>query len=55
MKKLPEIPKTWLLAMMLGGLMGLRAFGIDTFVTAGLSAILGWIGHDTFLKKIGPK
>lgn len=40
---LPEIPNSWLIALVLVGLVILRAFGIDTFVTAGLSVIIGYL------------
>jgi len=41
--KLPDIPQTWFILALLVGLMGLRAMGIDTFVTAGLSSIIGYL------------
>lgn len=54
MKNLPEIPKSWMLMTSLVGLMILRGYGIDSFVTAGLSVVIGWLGHDTFLKSYKP-
>ena len=39
----PEIPKSYLVALLLVGLVVLRLFGIDTYVTALLSAIGGYI------------
>jgi len=39
----PEIPQTWLIGLLIAGLMGMRAFGIDSFTTAGLSAIIGYL------------
>jgi hypothetical protein len=41
--KLPEIPKSWLILILGVGLIGLRLFGIDTFVTAALSAIIAYL------------
>ena len=38
-----EIPQTWLIAGLGVGLIAMRCFGIDTFVTAGLSIILGYL------------
>ena len=40
---LPEIPRTWLIGILLVGLISLRAFGIDTFITAGITAIITWL------------
>jgi len=42
-KNLPEIPKTWLIALLLLGCIVLRGFGIDTFVTAALMAMVGYL------------
>jgi len=39
----PEIPITYIVALLVIGLVILRAFGIDTFTTAGLSMIIGYI------------
>ena len=43
MMKLPEIPTTWLIALLLVGLVSLRAFGIDTWTTAALSTLIGYL------------
>lgn len=40
---LPEIPNSWIIAILLFGLVILRAFGIDSFTTAGISLIIGYI------------
>ena len=40
---LPEIPDSWLVAILLVGLIIMRGFGIDTWVTASISVILGWL------------
>lgn len=41
--ELPEIPKTWLIAALLVALVVLRAFGIDSFTTAGLGILIGYL------------
>lgn len=41
--KLPDIPKSWLIGVLLVGLVILRALDIDSFTTAGLSIIIGWL------------
>ena len=41
--KLPEIPTTWLVAILLIGLITMRFFGIDSFTTASLSLIIGYL------------
>jgi len=47
-KDLPEIPKSWMICSLLITLIILRCFGIDTFVTAGISIIIGYLtGKDT--------
>ena len=43
MTKLPEIPVTWLIALLMVGLVALRAFGIDAWTTAALSIIIGYL------------
>lgn len=43
MENLPEIPKSWIIAMILIGMIIMRTFGIDTWVTASLSLIMGWL------------
>lgn len=40
---LPDIPKTWLVAMMLIGMIVLRAFGIDSWTTAAISSVMGYL------------
>jgi uncharacterized membrane protein AbrB (regulator of aidB expression) len=41
--KLPDIPKTWIIAFLLIGLIVLRAFDIDSWTTASISTIIGWL------------
>lgn len=38
-----EIPLTWLVAFIFSGLVILRAFGIDSYTTAALGLIVGWL------------
>lgn len=46
--KLPEIPRSWLVAGVMIMLVALRAIGIDTYITAALSSIVGYvIGRDS--------
>ena len=40
---LPEIPMTWLMAVFLVAMVLLRAFGIDSWTTAILSSIAGFL------------
>jgi hypothetical protein len=40
---LPEIPKTWLIGVLMVGMCVLRAINIDTFTTAGLSAVIFYL------------
>jgi len=40
---LPEIPKSYIILFFLAGMVVLRAMGIDTFVTAGLSLVAGYL------------
>jgi hypothetical protein len=40
---LPEIPQSFLIMLLLISLVVMRMCGIDTFVTAGLSAISGYL------------
>lgn len=42
-KKLPEIPKTWIICLLLIGLVVLRLFGIDTWTTAAISTLVGYV------------
>lgn len=41
--KFPEIPKTYLIAMLVIALVVMRCFGIDSFTTAGIATIIGYI------------
>jgi len=41
--ELPEIPRSWLIMILMCGLIMLRGFGIDTFVTAGISALIAYL------------
>lgn len=41
--KLPEIPQSWLILLLMIGLVTLRAFGIDSWTTAALSVIIGYL------------
>lgn len=43
MFKPQEIPQTWLVALLFFGLVIMRMFGIDSFTTAGLSLVIGYI------------
>lgn len=40
---LPEIPQSWLIGLLLAGLIVLRIFGIDSWTTAALSMIIGYL------------
>jgi len=40
---LPEIPKSWLIALLMVCMTILRAYGFDTFVTAALSGIIFYL------------
>lgn len=41
--KFPEIPHTWLIGGLMGGLILLRCLGIDSWTTASLSLIIGYM------------
>jgi len=41
--KLPEIPKSYLIALFLVSMVVLRGFGIDSIVTASLASISGYL------------
>jgi hypothetical protein len=43
MSKLPEIPATWTIFILVVGLVILRAFGIDTWTTAAISTLVGYL------------
>jgi hypothetical protein len=38
-----EIPQTWLIALLLVCLVAMRFYGIDSFTTAGISLLIGYI------------
>jgi hypothetical protein len=40
---LPEIPKTWIVCLLMVGMVSMRCFGIDTWTTSALSIIIGWL------------
>ena len=42
-KTLPEIPNTWLIALLFAALVMLRIYGIDSFTTAGISLLIGYV------------
>jgi len=39
----PEIPNSWLIAALMVGLIILRAYGIDSWTTAALSIVIGYM------------
>jgi hypothetical protein len=39
----PEIPQSWLVAGLIASLVILRAFNIDSFTTAGLGLLIGYV------------
>jgi len=41
--ELPNIPHSWLIALLLVCLVVLRAYGIDSFTTASISMIIGYL------------
>jgi len=41
--KFEEFPKTWLVALLFIGLVILAALKIDSFVTAGISLLIGYV------------
>lgn len=43
MTQAQELPKTWLIAFLFLGLVVMRMFGIDSFTTAGISLLIGYI------------
>ena len=43
MKGIPEIPQSWLCLALLVGLIVLRAMGQDTWITASISSIMGYL------------
>lgn len=40
---LPEIPVSWIIAALIIGLVTLRAMNIDSWTTAAISTIIGWL------------
>ena len=40
---LPEIPRSWIIFFLLIGIVMLRCFGIDSWTTAALSLLIGYI------------
>lgn len=40
---LPEIPQSWLIGLIALCLVVMRCFGIDSFTTAGLGLIIGYL------------
>jgi hypothetical protein len=40
---LPEIPNTWLVGALIIGLCVMRYFGIDSFTTAGIGLLIGYV------------
>ena len=40
---LKEIPNTYLIALLVISLVVMRCFGIDSFTTAGISTLIGYI------------
>lgn len=43
MKRLPEIPTSWMVLGLMAGLIAMRSFGIDTWTTAALSTLMGYL------------
>ena len=43
MNKLPEIPVTWTIFILIIGLIIMRTFGIDTWTTAAISTLIGYL------------
>lgn len=41
--RFPEIPKSWIIVILLAGLIILRAMDIDSWTTAAISTIIGWL------------
>lgn len=41
--KWPEVPTSWLVCVMFIALIILRAQGIDSFTTAGISMLIGYV------------
>lgn len=41
--KLPDIPKSWIIAVLAVSMVVLRAMNIDSWTTASLSLIIGWL------------
>lgn len=43
MSNLPEIPNSYLIGGLICGLVVMRFYGIDSFTTAGISLIIGYV------------
>ena len=43
MKELPQIPNSWIIVIVCLSLVVLRAINIDTYVTAGIATIIGYL------------
>lgn len=43
MGKLKDIPTSWLIALLILGLVILRAMDIDSYITAGIGLIIGYL------------
>lgn len=41
--ELPEIPQTWLVGLLLASMVVMRFFNIDSWTTAALSSVMGYI------------
>jgi hypothetical protein len=41
--RLPDIPITWIVLLLIIGLIILRAMNIDSWTTAAISTIIGWL------------
>ena len=41
--KFQEIPRSWIIAILIVGMIIMRLFGIDTWTTAALSLIIGYL------------
>jgi len=40
---LPEIPQTWIIFTLMLGLIILRFYGMDSFVTSAISLLIGYV------------
>lgn len=55
--KFKEIPQTWLIAGLGVGLVVMRCFGIDSWTTAALSVVIGYLTgkHIEQVKNLNPE